>query len=209
MEKVKDNEVLGWIRKNLQMMRKSKKNFHSFCLLELIIFFVMLLGTSNQCIAESPSYKITCFALPDPHWIHETFERNPDVVFSDLILKATLNALPRVGFNGLLQTSKIRVPNGTATIRPSRELFIYYWIEPCWQINIDDDFYGASFTPNIESLYENLRESIDGVPVVHIPMDSDPSKLYPNGCSDLPKPAPTNTLNPDPGKPDCPQVPLN
>lgn len=33
--------------------------------------------------------------------------------------------------------------------------------------------------------------------------------LYPNGCADLPKPISDNTPNPDPGKPDCPQPPLN
>jgi hypothetical protein len=28
-------------------------------------------------------------------------------------------------------------------------------------------------------------------------------------CASEPPPAPTNTPNPDPGKPDCPQTPLN
>jgi hypothetical protein len=35
------------------------------------------------------------------------------------------------------------------------------------------------------------------------------NELYPNGCSDLPSQQPANTPNLDPGKPDCPQVPLN
>ena len=34
-------------------------------------------------------------------------------------------------------------------------------------------------------------------------------KLYPNGCPGLPSQQPDNTPNPDSGKPDCPQLPLN
>lgn len=37
----------------------------------------------------------------------------------------------------------------------------------------------------------------------------DIPKLYPNGCSELPSQQPDQTPNLDPGKPDCPQTPLN
>lgn len=187
--------------------KNQKKTFISFCGLGLAIFFFVLLGSPNHSIAERIPYGAYCFALPDPHWIHRTGVSGK--LFSNLVLKAKKNAEPRAGYIGLLQTSKISAYAETEAITPSRELLVYYWAGYRWELSIDPDLYGASFSTNIESLYENLSESIDGAPVVHIPMDSDPSKLYPNGCSDFPKLTPANTPNPAPGDPTCNQVPLN
>ena len=37
----------------------------------------------------------------------------------------------------------------------------------------------------------------------------NPNDVFPKGCSDLPSTQPDSSPNPDPGKPDCPQLPLN
>lgn len=201
----------GWTLENFrgdgrETRKTGEKTFTFVYVQGLAIFFVILLGTPLQSVADS-----YCFALPEQNWSRRTLSTRATLI-SNLILKAQNNAQPRYGDIGVLQTSKISAPAGTQVISSAGELIFYFWVAKGnrWELSIDPDLYGLFlYTTNIESQYANFGDNVDGVSVVYIPRGSDPSKLYPYGCPSLPKPVPTNTPNPDPGKPDCPQTPLN